>query len=147
MTTILLFIKRKFQELAILLELVWIFFPGILFILLSLFVFTQLLQGKDVIALALESAYRGFFLLIGLLFWSGVTWYTARLIAYNHDSLFLKARNALYHAPRLMGFLCFTVLMYAFLKLPLTHTPDWLIVLTLVTDYRPCHLFYFSLDI
>ena len=64
MTTILLFIKRKFQELAILLELVWIFFPGILFILLSLFVFTQLLQGKDVIALALESAYRGFFLLI-----------------------------------------------------------------------------------
>jgi len=145
-TSILLFIKRKFQELAILLELVWIFFPGILFILLSIFVFTQLLQGKDVIALALESAYRGFFLLTGLLFWAGVTWYTARLIAYNHDSLFLKAGKALYHAPRLMGFLCFTVLIYAFLELPQMHTRDWLIVLILITDLATYFIFHWIFE-
>lgn len=145
-TSILLFIKRKFQELAIFLELVWIFFPGILFILLSIFVFTQLLQGKDVIALALESAYRGFFLLIGLLFWAGVTWYTARLIAYNHDSLFLKAGKALYHAPRLMGFLCFTVLIYAFLELPQMHTPDWVIVLFLIADLATYFIFHWIFE-
>ncbi|MGL6266792.1 MAG: hypothetical protein ACRC2O_02660, partial [Chitinophagaceae bacterium] len=145
-TSILLFIKRKFQALAIFLELLWVFFPGILFLLLSFVVFTQLLQGQDVIALALESAIRGFFFLTGLLFWSGVTWYSGRLIAYNHDSLFLKASQALYHAPRLMGFLCFTVLVYAFLKLPQMHTPDWVVVIILITDLAAYFIFHWIFE-
>ncbi len=142
----LLFIKKKLQQLAILLELGWVFFPGIIFILLSAIVFTQLLQGKDVIALALESKYRGYFFLTGLLFWAGVTWYTSRLIAYNHDSLFHKASNALYHAPRLMGFLCFTVFIYAFLVLPQLHTPDWIIIIVLITDLITYFIFHWIFE-
>lgn len=142
----LLFIKKKLQQLAVLLELGWVFFPGILFILLSTIVFTQLLQGKDVIALSLESKYRGYFFLTGLLFWAGVTWYTARLIAYNHDSLFHKASNALYHAPRLLGFLCFTVLIYAYLVQPKIQTPDWLIVLVLLTDLFTYFIFHWIFE-
>ena len=142
----LLFIKKKLQQLAILLELGWVFFPGIIFILLSAIVFTQLLQGKDVIALALESKYRGYFFLTGLLFWAGVTWYTSRLIAYNHDVLFHKASNALYHAPRVMGFLCFTVFIYAFLVLPQNQTPDWLIVLVLIADLITYFIFHWIFE-
>jgi hypothetical protein len=142
----LLFIKKKLQQLAILLELGWVFFPGILFILLSTIVFTQLLQGKDVIALVLESKYRGYFFLTGLLFWSGVTWYTARLIAYNHDSLFHKATNSLYHAPRFMGFLCFTVLIYAFLVLPQVRISDGLIVLVLIADLVTYFIFHWIFE-
>lgn len=140
--TFLLFIKRKLQELAILLELLWIFFPGILFILLSAFLFTRLLQGKDLIILALESSVSGFYLLTGLIFWSGVSWYTGRLIAYNHDKLFEKASRALYHAPRVMGFLCFTVLIYAFLKLPEMNTPKLVPVLVIAVDLLVYYFFH-----
>jgi predicted acylesterase/phospholipase RssA len=142
----LLFIKKKLQQLAILLELGWVFFPGILFIVLSAIVFTRLLQGKDVIALSLESSFRGYFFLTGLLFWAGVTWYTGRLIAYNHDTLFQKASNALYHAPRVMGFLCFTVLIYAFLVLPQNDTADWLIALVLITDLVAYFIFHWIFE-
>ncbi len=144
--TFLLFIKRKLQELAIFLELLWIFFPGILFILLSFLVFTRLLQGKDVIALALESKYRGYFFLTGLLFWAGVTWYTGRLIAYNHDRLFQKARKALYHAPRFMGFACFTVLIYAFMELPGMHIPDWIVFIVILIDLFIYFIFHWIFE-
>lgn len=144
--TFLFFIKRKLQELAIFLELLWIFFPGILFILLSFLVFTRLLQGKDVIALALESRYRGYFFLTGLLFWAGVTWYTGRLMAYNHDRLFQKASKALYHAPRFMGFACFTVLIYAFMELPGMHIQDWIVFIAILTDLFIYFIFHWIFE-
>jgi hypothetical protein len=145
-TSFLLFLKRKLQELAILLELLWIFFPGILFILLSYFVFSNLLQGKDVIAITLESKFRGYFFLAGLMFWAGVTWYTGRLIAYNHDRLFEKAARALYHAPRLMGFLCFTVLIQAFLELPEMHTSKWISILIILADLVAYFIFHWIFE-
>ena len=140
--TFLLFVKRKLQELAILLELLWIFFPGILFIFLSFFLFTRLLQGKDLIVLALESTVSGFYLLTGLIFWAGVSWYTGRLIAYNHDKLFQKASQSLYHAPRIMGFLCFSVMIYAFLELPEMNTQKWVPLLVMAADMFAYYFFH-----
>ena len=141
-TSLLNFIKRKLQDLAIFLELVWIFFPGLLFIIISALVFGWLLQGKDIIALALESRYRGYFFLVGLFFWAGVTWYTGRLLAYNHDSLFNKASKALYHFPRIMGFLCFAVVILAFMELPSMNTSNWLSILVITADLLTYFIFH-----
>ena len=79
---------------------------------------SQLLQGQDAIVLALESRWRGFFVITALVFWATVTWYSSRLIAYNKDEIFLRFPKGLYHAPRLLGYACFAVALHAFLVLP-----------------------------
>src|SRR3954469_4300748 len=59
----------------------WVFFPGILFLLLTLTCFWNLAQGKDLMVLATE--HRGFFLLFQslLCFLVLVSWYAARTVA------------------------------------------------------------------
>jgi hypothetical protein len=110
-------INRTLQRLAIFLQVFWVFFPGILFLLLAYFFFNDSLQGKDIIITGLDSRKTGLLFLIGLLFWSTVTWYTSRLIAYNNDRLFHIAKEELYQTPRLLGYLCFTTLICALVKL------------------------------
>src|SRR6476620_5626530 len=68
----------------------WLFFPGILFLLLSLMVFWVLGQGKDIIIAFTENESRTllnfnytrtiFFVSIG--FWVYVSWYSSRIISY-----------------------------------------------------------------
>jgi hypothetical protein len=83
---------------------------------------TSFIQGRDVIIITLESSWRGLFFMTALLFWATVSWYSSRLIAYNQDELFDIFPNGLYHAPRILGFTCFTVVMLSFLAIePL----DW----------------------
>ena len=110
-------INRTLQRLAIFLQVFWVFFPGILFLLLAYFFFNNSLQGKDIIITGLDSRKTGLLFLIGLLFWAIVTWYTSRLIAYNNDKLFHIAKEELYQTPRLLGYLCFTALICALVKL------------------------------
>ena len=102
-------LKKGLQELAILLQLLWAFLPGILFILLAYVFFSGSVQGKDIILTGLKSRQTGLFFIVGLAFWVLITWYTSRLIAYNHDRLFQVAKNGLYHAPRILGYACFTI--------------------------------------
>ena len=106
-------LKKGLQQLAILLQLLWAFLPGILFILFAYIFFSSFVQGKDIILTGLKSRQTGLFFIIGLLFWVLITWYTSRLIAYNHDRLFQVARKGLYHTPRILGFACFTVIIIA----------------------------------
>lgn len=106
-------LKKGLQQLAILLQLLWAFLPGILFILFAYAFFTGFVQGKDIILTGLKSRQTGLFFVIGLLFWVLITWYTSRLIAYNHDRLFQVARKGLYHTPRILGYACFTVIIIA----------------------------------
>ena len=104
-------LKKGLQQLAILLQLLWAFLPGILFVLFAYIFFSSFVQGKDIILTGLKSRQTGLFFIIGLLFWVLITWYTSRLIAYNHDRLFQVARKGLYHTPRILGFACFTVII------------------------------------
>ncbi len=110
-------LKKGLQQLAIFLQLLWAFLPGILFILFSHVFFTGFVQGKDIILTGLKSRQTGLFFVVGLLFWVLITWYTSRLIAYNHDRLFQVAKKGLYHAPRILGYACFTVTIIALLVL------------------------------
>ncbi|HEV8084697.1 MAG TPA: patatin-like phospholipase family protein [Chitinophagaceae bacterium] len=74
-----------------LLKSLWLFFPGILFLILFIFCFWMLGQGKDIIIAFTENqSHIGFlsfnytriifFLAIG--FWVYVSWYSSRIISY-----------------------------------------------------------------
>ena len=106
-------LKKGLQQLAILLQLLWAFLPGVLFILFAYTFFTGFVQGKDIILTGLKSRQTGLFFIVGLNFWVLITWYTSRLIAYNHDRLFQVAKKGLYHTPRILGFACVTVTIIA----------------------------------
>ena len=110
-------IKKQLQQLAIVIQLGRAFFPGILLIALVYTFFTDFLQGKDIIVTGLQSRQTGFFFLVSLLFWVLITWYTSRLIGYNHDRLFRIAKKGLLHAPRLLGYTCFTVVFMSLISL------------------------------
>jgi hypothetical protein len=110
-------INKALQRLAIFLQVFWVFFPGILFLLIAYFFFNNTLQGIDIIITGLDSRKTGLLFLIGLLFWATVTWYTSRLIAYNNDRLFHIAKEELYQTPRLLGYGCFTIIICALVKL------------------------------
>jgi len=106
-------LKKGLQQLAIILQVLWAFLPGIFFIVIAYVFFTDFIQGKDIILTGLRSRQTGLFFIIGMLFWVLITWYTSRLIAYNHDRLFHLAKKGLYHTPRVLGFACFTVVVIA----------------------------------
>jgi hypothetical protein len=110
-------IKKILQELAIIIQVGRTFFPSILLLGIAYAFFKDFVQGKDIILTGLQSRQTSFFFLVGLLFWVLITWYTSRLIAYNHDRLFLIAKKALYHTPRILGYLCFTVTLLSFISL------------------------------
>lgn len=74
-----------------LLKSLWLFFPGILFLLLFIFCFWLMGQGKDIIVAFTENQSHTaflhinytriiFFMAIG--FWVYVSWYSSRIIAY-----------------------------------------------------------------
>jgi len=107
-------LKKTLQQIAIALQVFWAFMPGILFIGIGYLFFSQFIQGKDIVITAMNSRQSALFFLIGLFFWVLITWYTSRLIAYNHDRLFRIAKEGLYHTPRILGFLCFTIITIAF---------------------------------
>ena len=135
-------LKKGLQQLAILLQLLWAFLPGILFILFAYIFFTGFVQGKDIILTGLKSRQTGLFFIIGLLFWVLITWYTSRLIAYNHDRLFQVAKKGLYHTPRILGFACFTVIIIAMSVLKPSESNNlkqWMIVGLSAIGYALLH--------
>lgn len=138
--------QKLLQKTAILLKVLWIFFPAILFVSLGAEVFLHLSQGRDVIVAATESQFRGLFIMLGLIFWVYVTWYSGRLIAYNHDGIFAVAPKLLFHIPRLLGFGCFLVIILAMANLPIVNTPAWLIWIIILADLALYFLFHFLFE-
>jgi hypothetical protein len=100
-------------RLSYFLKAMYIFFPGIIFLVLGLFAFINLPQGKDIIYQSTDgknSWVTGLYLVLATIFWVSTTWYTARLIAYDRNDLYEKAPWVLYHFPRLLGYCIFLVL-------------------------------------
>lgn len=64
-----------------LLKSLWLFFPGILFIILTLWCFWVLGQGKDLILAFAENHEAKIFFLVAIGFWIYVTWFSSRIIA------------------------------------------------------------------
>src|SRR5215467_6278037 len=72
---LLLFLSR-------LLKSIWLFFPGILFLLLFIWCFWSLGQGKDLIIAFTENGKAKVFFFIAISFWIYVSWYSSRIISY-----------------------------------------------------------------
>ncbi|NDC76910.1 MAG: patatin-like phospholipase family protein [Chitinophagia bacterium] len=122
------------RALGLILRLLWVFFPGVLLLVVAAILMSGLLQGQDAIVVALESRWRGPFIIVGLVFWSTVTWYSSRLIAYNKDDIFLRFPKGLFHSPRLLGYACFAVVLHAFLVLPGHAIGRWPALACLLAD-------------
>ncbi|MBO9199591.1 MULTISPECIES: patatin-like phospholipase family protein [Niastella] len=117
-------LKRLATLVRNLLRALWVFFPGILFLVLTLVCFWNLAQGKDLMVLATE--HRGFFLLFQSLlsFLVLVSWYAARTVANAKKQSVHTAPDYLQegyykHMPRFIGFTLFTIIMLAFIQTPL----------------------------
>ena len=118
-------INRVILYLAAILKSIWLFFPSILFIFLTIFCFWIEGQGKDILVAFTEPDRRGFriFFFVAVGFWVYVTWYSSRVIGY------IKLRRRpflsafLYNYPRLGGNACFLVLELAVLQAPILRNP------------------------
>ena len=83
-------VVRILRFISQIMKSLWLFFPGILFLLFTMFCFWLLGQGKDIVIAFTENRSRTilhlnytriiFFLAIG--FWVYVTWYSSRVITY-----------------------------------------------------------------
>jgi hypothetical protein len=109
-----------------LLKAVWLFFPGIIFLILGIFTFWKLTQGRDIMLITLEQGKELVFLycILAVLFWTYVTWYTSRVVGKakgfqqpDDNHIWVRLRLQL---PRLMGFSCLTVVILAFFQLPVS---------------------------
>lgn len=94
---------------------VWFFFPGLLFVILGFFAFALMEQGRDLVAQSMTLPFiRKFFIILGLSFWSLLSWYTARILAYNDNDFYKNASVTITVMPRLIAYLVFTIVGIGF---------------------------------
>jgi predicted acylesterase/phospholipase RssA len=139
---------RLFLFISRLLKSLWLFFPGILFIVLAMWCFWSLNQGKDIIVAFTENHQAKAFFFIAIAFWIYVSWYSARVVAYLKKSkqedritkiidgyppgeTTKKLSNAqlfelpplwLHTFPHIIGFACLLVIELAVLQSPVLGT-------------------------
>jgi len=107
------------------LKAIWLFFPSILFLMLSLFATWYLTQGKDIMQRTLEQPRIFYMFVIATIFWVYITWYTSRIIGkITYASLSRKPGKeerfwgrCLIQMPRFLSFSCLTIIILAFVKL------------------------------
>jgi hypothetical protein len=129
----LLFLRNMFHAL-------FLFFPGFLFLLLTMVAFWNLSQGEDLMVLATEQ--RWFFIYFELLlaFLVIVSWYAARIVANAkkdspHTVPGYLDEKYYKHIPRFIGFSFFTVILLAFAQTPFffqINVPNWIFYALLV---------------
>jgi len=108
-----------------LLKAIWLFFPSILFLVLSLFATWYLTQGKDIMQRTLEQPRIFYTFVIATIFWVYITWYTSRIIGkITYASLSRRPDKEerfwgrfLIQMPRFLSFSCLTIIILAFVKL------------------------------
>gem|GEM_PF-339968 len=114
--------RQLFREL-ILLVIKWIRFMSVIFIpfcflVLGAFVFWSVSQGKDLIQIVIDSERQSFTVYVSLMLWTMVTWYSTRIIFSRNK--FIREEipdEAERITPRLMGYLCITVIEVALLRI------------------------------
>jgi predicted acylesterase/phospholipase RssA len=133
-------VQRLIQFLRNMFHALFVFFPGFLFLLLTLFAFWNLPQGEDLMVLATEQ--RWFFIYFELLlaFLVLVSWYAARIVANAKKNSPNTAPDYLdekyyTHVPRFIGFSFFTIILLAFAQTPFffqINVPDWVFYALLI---------------
>jgi hypothetical protein len=115
------FFRSPLQAFTIFLRTIWLIFPAAFFVVATYCCFWELSQGKDVLISMLEKKWVGGIVLLALIFWVLVTWYSSRIIIYRKKQLYLdnkRYEQIVFHTPRLLGFMGFSIVWVALLRLP-----------------------------
>ena len=144
---VLHFFKRLFFKFSVALRLVWLLFPSVTFVAATLFCFWILSQGKDVLITTLELGWTRGIILLALLFYSLVTWYSSRVIAYRRPQIYVDSKLLGYHGPRVLGFSVYTILLLGLLQIQpladqhfvfrITLNQAWCLLLASLLIYYP----------
>lgn len=111
----------------------FVFFPGVIFLVLTIVAFWDLSQGEDLMVLATEQTWFFIFFEILLTFLVLVSWYSARIVANakknspNTPPGYLDDKYYT-HVPRFIGFSFFTIILLAFAQTPFftqASVPKW----------------------
>src|SRR4030095_7304788 len=112
----------------------WLFSPGILFLALTAICFWNLLQGKDIMILAIQRRWFFALFIVTLIFLVVVGWYGARIVSEARrkndppEGVPYLSKYFYRHTPRFIGFSFFTVTILAFAQLPIfkkVTIPGW----------------------
>jgi predicted acylesterase/phospholipase RssA len=109
---------------SMLLKMIWLLFPAITFLFITYQCFWKLSQGQDVLIGTMEKTHAANFknnswiILIALLFYVFVIWYSSRVLVYRCAALFKNTPGLAFHTPRLLGFFGFSLIWIALVQLP-----------------------------
>ncbi len=143
-------LEKPFFVFSVFVRYLYLLFPSFLFLLLGIYLFWIIAQGKDVLMIAvLEHKWAFTGVMLSLVFWVFVTWYSGRILVYKMHSLFISSKDAApdfgnwkwnfiwiwkhgwdylvhnsaekfgFHLPRMMGYIIFSVLALGILQMPL----------------------------
>jgi len=141
--------KVILRFLSFLFRSVWLFFPAILFVVLGVWCFWVLGQGKDVIVAFGENPRAKVYFVLAVALWVYLSWFSSRIVAY--QKLFKQINNGGFKSdfdyaehertvdvfsyelplpwleifPRILGFACFLVIELALLQLNFYGAPGW----------------------
>jgi len=135
--------KKPLQLFTTFLRITGLLFPAVIFLFATFACFWQLPQGRDVLIDMLEKKYMGGVILLAILFYTLVSWYSSRILVYRKNDLYKENENLAFHTPRLLGFLGFSVVWIALLRLPkdaylwisLPRYCDWLLLIISFAAY------------
>lgn len=120
-----LFISR----LSIFSKSVWLYFAGLLSVIVLYFLLIGLGQGIDLVIQSGEYFFGpGFFLLISIVLWSYMLWYSGRILSYVKQQKQYNGNDELpistflhKHFPRIISYNCYVCIGAAIVSLPTTY--------------------------
>jgi hypothetical protein len=141
--------KVILRFISFLFKSIWLFFPAILFVVLAVWCFWMLGQGKDIIVAFGENPRAKIYFFLAIALWVYLSWFSSRVVAY--QKLFKQLKNGGFKSdfdyeqyertakifsyelplpwleifPRVLGFACFLVIELALLQLKFYGTPGW----------------------
>jgi hypothetical protein len=83
------------QIFSTLFQYIYLLFPNVLFLILGLYAFWALPQGKDLLLISIQEKKWAFtFVMMSMVFWVFVTWYGGRIVVYQKPELY-KSTNSM----------------------------------------------------
>mgnify|MGYP003575911013 FL=1 len=127
-------VQRAIRFLRNMFHALFVFFPGFIFLFLTMVAFWNLSQGEDLMVLATEQKMFFIYFELLLAFLVLVSWYAARIVANAKKTSPNTAPDYLdekyyTHIPRFIGFSFFTVILLAFAQTPFffqINVPGWI---------------------
>jgi predicted acylesterase/phospholipase RssA len=139
--------KHPLRVFTAFLKITGLLFPAVVFLFGTWVCFWQLPQGKDILIDMLEKKYMGGIILLSILFWTLVSWYSSRILIYRKKVLYEENEELAFHMPRLIGFLGFSIIWIALLRLPgdaymYVSIPKWMSWLLLLLSFMAYRFLY-----